>query len=63
MKDEQCCIEFAEYGKEQDIAGHIWPADYIVCSICGQPDNCGDCDHTPLSDTEAEQILTGCWPQ
>ena len=18
------------------------------CSVCGQPDNCGDCDHTPI---------------
>lgn len=19
----------------------------VVCPTCGQPDNCGDCDHTP----------------
>lgn len=24
-------------------------ADPETCSTCGQPDNCGDCDHTPLS--------------
>ena len=20
-----------------------------ICPVCGQPDNCGDCDHTPVS--------------
>jgi len=23
-----------------------------VCPVCGQPDNCGDCDHTQLSEKE-----------
>lgn len=54
---EPCCIPFSQYGKEKDVAGHSWPAYYIVCSACGQPDDCGDCDHTPLSDTEAKVIL------
>lgn len=26
------------------------------CPVCGQPDNCGDCDHTPLTDEEAEML-------
>ena len=21
-----------------------------TCTVCGQPDNCGDCDHTPGAD-------------
>ena len=26
------------------------------CPVCGQPDNCGDCDHTPIEfDTPAEE--------
>lgn len=31
------------YGVEWDLP----PAE--LCSICGQPDNCGDCTHQPLS--------------
>ena len=27
------------------------------CKICGQPDNCGDCNHYPLSDYEANDLL------
>lgn len=27
------------------------------CPECGQPDNCGECDHTPLSDEEANRLL------
>lgn len=22
------------------------------CSVCGMPDNCGDCNHVSLSDTD-----------
>ena len=25
-----------------------WQSDPELCSVCGQPDNCGDCDHTPI---------------
>ncbi len=25
----------------------VWYLDPERCSVCGQPDNCGDCDHTP----------------
>lgn len=31
------------------------------CPVCGQPDNCGDCDHTPLS--ESEQAALRHWNQ
>jgi hypothetical protein len=34
-------------GDECDPFAHL-PASER-CSVCGQPDNCGDCDHTPLS--------------
>jgi hypothetical protein len=27
-----------------------------VCPICGQPDNCGDCDHTQLSADEIKKL-------
>jgi len=23
-----------------------WRSNPELCSVCGQPDNCGDCDHT-----------------
>ena len=38
--------------------GEPWvmePADYAAmehCMVCGQPDNCGDCDHTPVNNEE-----------
>ena len=25
-----------------------------LCPDCGQPDSCGDCDHSPLSQEEIE---------
>ena len=28
-----------------------------LCEVCGQPDNCGDCDHTPL--TDADRVTLG----
>jgi len=27
-----------------------------LCPECGQPDNCGDCDHTPLTDEERARL-------
>ena len=32
-------------------------ADEERCDECGQPDNCGDCDHEPLSPTEVQALL------
>jgi hypothetical protein len=33
----------------RDKFGNLWPADYELCPECRQPDNCGDCNHQPLS--------------
>ena len=27
-----------------------------LCKVCGQPDNCGDCDHTQIQRNEAAQL-------
>jgi hypothetical protein len=35
------------YGREWDL-----PASEL-CPTCGQPDNCGDCNHEPYTDDEA----------
>lgn len=36
-----------------DIFGRRWNlSDEELCSECGQPDNCGDCSHRPLSDED-----------
>lgn len=26
----------------------VWPEGTELCDQCGQPDNCGDCNHEPL---------------
>lgn len=54
--EEQACIPFAKYGNT-DLFGRVWPAEYIVCSFCGQPDDCGDCNHNKLPDSEVQEIL------
>jgi hypothetical protein len=36
-----------------------WPDEYELCLTCGQPDNCGDCDHTPLTQEQVEKL--GGW--
>ena len=28
-----------------------------LCSICGQPDNCGDCNHSPMTEREIADLL------
>ena len=38
------------YGREWNL-----PTNEL-CPICGQPDNCGDCDHTKLSDEDVETL-------
>lgn len=44
---------------DPDIYGRSWPdlAEDERCRRCGQPDNCGDCNHAPL--TDAEVLLLG----
>jgi hypothetical protein len=47
---EKRCIAFRLYLAEHpeakcaDRFGRSWPALTVVCSECGQPDNCGDCN-------------------
>lgn len=41
----------------QDKFGRTWDLpDNELCPECGQPDSCGDCDHTPLSDEDARLL-------
>jgi len=42
---------------KQDRFGRKWdlPASEL-CPVCGQPDNCGDCDHNPLSPDEVIEL-------
>lgn len=42
-----------------DSFGRRWPATTILesCSTCGQPDNCGECNHEPL--TMEDVLLLG----
>ena len=39
-----------------DKYGREWPEGTVVCEVCGQPDNCADCNHEPYTDTEAKQL-------
>lgn len=43
-----------------DWFGRSWPDlddhDDELCSTCGQPDNCGDCNHMPLTEAEARSL-------
>ena len=41
----------------RDIFGRLWDVDRDEsCPVCGQPDNCGDCNHEPLSDEQLQQM-------
>lgn len=33
-----------------------WPEGTELCDVCLQPDNCGDCDHTPLTHGDVESL-------
>lgn len=48
-----------DYGMVTDRFGRDWGvrAWSETCMECGQPDNCGDCNHQPLSDHQA--VLLG----
>lgn len=44
----------------KDFYGRIWPyPKNELCSVCGQPDNCGDCSHKRLSDKVVKMMLSG----
>ncbi len=42
----------------KDKYGNLWPdaPDFEFCPECGQPDNCGDCTHEPLSPDDVEEL-------
>jgi hypothetical protein len=42
---------------KKDKYGRKWPAYYELCPECGQPDNCGDCNHERLSDQECYVLI------
>jgi hypothetical protein len=43
-----------------DIYGRKWPyPEGELCPVCGQPDSCGDCNHTMLTNKEVQDILNG----
>lgn len=40
-----------------DRFGRVW--DHLsdeLCKVCGQPDNCGDCSHDPLTEQQARHL-------
>jgi hypothetical protein len=40
-----------------DIYGRVWDLpESELCSTCGQPDNCGDCNHERLTDDEVAEL-------
>jgi hypothetical protein len=42
-----------------DKYGRIWPTEWNdreLCPTCGQPDNCGDCNHLPLTKKQAVEL-------
>jgi hypothetical protein len=41
----------------KDKFGRLWikPKDEL-CPECGQPDNCGDCNHKKISNEEAKEL-------
>jgi hypothetical protein len=42
--------------------GRNWPSEMELCPDCGQPDNCGDCDHTRISDEDRLTLIHGDEP-
>lgn len=40
-----------------------WPEGTELCPVCGQPDNCGDCDHTPLPMEQVAELGGGLVPE
>jgi hypothetical protein len=43
----------------KDKYGRFWKlSKKELCSICGQPDNCGDCNHKKLTNDEVKKLGT-----
>ena len=52
-------LEYVVVKGNVDKFGRIWDMrPYDLCEYCGQPDNCGDCNHNKLSIEDAKEI--GC---
>lgn len=46
-----------EVKKRADIYGVIWELPQTqLCSVCGQPDNCGDCNHKQLTAEDVKEL-------
>lgn len=43
---------------EPDLYGRSWPGvpENERCRTCGQPDNCGECDHVALTARDVLQL-------
>lgn len=54
---------WSEQGRPADRYGRVWPANYELCGECGQPDNCGDCNHAPLAPDQVRELggVQGRW--
>lgn len=39
-----------------DRYGRGWSDQTETCLTCGQPDNCGDCNHMPLAPEQVDQM-------
>lgn len=55
FRSEVSIIPFNQYGSS-DKFGRVWHAHTLVCSACGQPDSCGDCNHKRLKNVEVRLL-------
>lgn len=45
----------------EDKFGRVWKnPSWDLCPVCGQPDNCGDCNHKKLSETDVVELGGVC---
>lgn len=41
----------------KDKYGRVWKLPVTeLCAVCGQPDNCGDCEHKKLSQLDVDLL-------
>lgn len=41
----------------RDIWGRPYPDGFELCRVCGQPDNCGDCNHERCTDAQYFEMI------
>ncbi len=47
--------------KTLDKYGRVWDNPiWDKCPVCGQPDNCGECNHQPLSESDVIELDGYC---